>query len=114
MINVLCFVDGVNKPKKHTKCMAKVNTLLKNEGHNVHLGYISLTGLEAQDKRGVNSMSEMVPGKRAWLIVYDDANPCKSYTNEDIRYYKEFVDLFSSRIKRRLYFEEILHELELA
>lgn len=70
MINVLCFVDGVNKPKKHTKCMAKVNTLLKNEGHNVHLGYISLTGLEALDKRGVNSMSEMVPGKRAWLIVY--------------------------------------------
>ena len=60
MINVLCFVDGVNKPKKHTKCMAKVNTLLKNEGHNVHLGYISLTGLEALDKRGVNSMSEMV------------------------------------------------------
>ncbi len=29
MINVLCFVDGVNKPKKHNKCMAKVNTTFK-------------------------------------------------------------------------------------
>ena len=65
MINVLCFVDGVNKPKKHTKCMAKVNTYLKKDGHDVRVGYISLTGLVALDKRGVNSMSEMVPGKRA-------------------------------------------------
>lgn len=111
MINVLCFVDGVNKPKKHTKCMAKVCTYLKNDGHKVRVGYVSLAGLEALDNRGVNSMSEVVPGKRVWLIVYDENRPCKSYTNEDIHYYKEFVDLFSSRLKRRLYYEAMLNEL---
>ena len=56
-------------------------------------------------------MSEAVPGKRVWLIVYDEDRPCKSYTNEDIHYYKEFVDLFSSRLKRRLYYEGMLNEL---
>ena len=43
--------------------------------------------------------------------VYDENRPCKSYTNEDIHYYKEFVDLFSSRLKRRLYYEGMLNEL---
>ena len=52
--------------------MAKVCTYLKNDGHKVRVGYVSLAGLEALDNRGVNSMSEAVPGKRVWLIVYDD------------------------------------------
>lgn len=91
--------------------MAKVRTYLKNDGHKVREGYVSLAGLEALDKRGINSMSEAVPGKRVWLIVYDEDRPCKSYTNEDIHYYKEFVALFSSRLKRRLYYKEILNEL---
>ena len=91
--------------------MAKVCTYLKNDGHKVRVGYVSLAGLEALDNKGVNSMSEAVPGKRVWLIVYDENRPCKSYTNEDIHYYKEFVDLFSSRLKRRLYYEGMLDEL---
>lgn len=91
--------------------MAKVSTYLKNDGHKVRVGYVSLAGLEALDNRGVNSMSEAVPGKRVWLIVFDENRPCKSYTNEDIHYYKEFVDLFSSRLKRRLYYEAMLNEL---
>ena len=49
--------------------MAKVRTYLKNDGHKVREGYVSLAGLEALDKRGINSMSEAVPGKRVWLIV---------------------------------------------
>ena len=61
--------------------MAKVCTYLKNDGHKVRVGYVSLAGLEALDNRGVNSMSEAVPGKRVWLIVYDENRPCKSYTN---------------------------------
>ena len=74
--------------------MAKVCTYLKNDGHKVRVGYVSLAGLEALDNKGVNSMSEAVPGKRVWLIVYDENRPCKSYTNEDIHYYKEFVDCY--------------------
>ncbi|MDU5727979.1 MAG: hypothetical protein E6Z82_10305, partial [Neisseria sp.] len=105
------FLEGAHKPKKHRQCMAKVCTYLKNDGHKVRVGYVSLAGLEALDNRGVNSMSEAVPGKRVWLIVYDENRPCKSYTNEDIHYYKEFVDLFSSRLKRRLYYEAMLNEL---
>lgn len=55
--------------------MAKVCTYLKNDGHKVRVGYVSLAGLEALDNRGVNSMSEAVPGKRVWLIVYDEIVP---------------------------------------
>ena len=55
--------------------MAKVCTYLKNDGHKVRVGYVSLAGLEALDNRGVNSMSEVVPGKRVWLIVYDEIVP---------------------------------------
>ena len=111
IINILCFLEGAHKPNKHRQCMAKVCTYLKNDGHKVRVGYVSLAGLEALDNRGVNTMSEAVPGERVWLIVYDEDRPCKSYTNEDIHYYKEFVDLFSSRLKRRLYYEAMLNEL---
>ena len=38
--------------------MAKVCTYLKNDGHKVRVGYVSLEGLEALDNKGVNSMSE--------------------------------------------------------
>ena len=61
--------------------MAKVCTYLKNDGHKVRVGYVSLAGLEALDNRGVNSMSEAVPGKRVWLIVYDENRPCKCQRN---------------------------------
>ncbi|HBO5467260.1 TPA: hypothetical protein L4553_006605 [Pseudomonas aeruginosa] len=46
-------------------------------------------------------MSEKQEGERVWLIVYDDERPCKSYTNEDVNYYKEFEDYFAPREKRR-------------
>ena len=50
---------------------------------------------------GINTMSEKQEGERVWLIVYDDTHPCKSYTNEDVNYYKDFGDYFAPREKRR-------------
>ena len=54
--------------------MAKVCTYLKNDGHKVRVGYVSLAGLEALDNRGVNSMSEAVPGKSCLLYTSDAAD----------------------------------------
>ena len=91
--------------------MAKVCTYLKNDGHKVRVGYVSLAGLEALDNRGVNTMSEAVPGERVWLIVYDEDRPVNPIRMKIFITTKEFVDLFSSRLKRRLYYEALLNEL---
>lgn len=89
MIQIICYKEGARKPKAHTKPMGIINSLLIKLGYRTSISYATLEDLEKQE------------GERVWLIVYDDERPCKSYTNEDIHYYKEFVDLFASRAKRR-------------
>lgn len=89
MIQIICYKEGVKKPKAHTKPMGVINSILIKLGYRTSISYATLEDLEKQE------------GERVWLIVYDDERPCKSYTNEDIHYYKEFVDLFASRAKRR-------------
>ena len=111
MIQIICYKEGARKPKAHTKPMGIINSLLIKLGYRTSISYATLEDLEKLELMGINTMSEKQEGERVWLIVYDDERPCKSYTNEDIHYYKEFVDLFSSRLKRRLYYEGMLNEL---
>ena len=101
MIQIICYKEGARKPKAHTKPMGIINSLLIKLGYRTSISYATLEDLEKLELMGINTMSEKQEGERVWLIVYDDERPCKSYTNEDIHYYKEFVDLFASRAKRR-------------
>ena len=101
MIKIICYNEGLKKPKSHTKPMGIINSLLIKQGYRTSISYATLEDLEKLELMGINTMSEKQEGGRAWLIVYDADNPCKSYTNEDIHYYKEFEGLFASRAKRR-------------
>lgn len=101
MIQIICYKKGVKKPKAHTKTMGVINSLLINLGYRTSISYATLEELEKLELMGINTMSEKQEGERVWLIVYDDTHPCKSYTNEDVNYYKEFGDYFAPREKRR-------------
>lgn len=89
MIKIICYKEGARKPKAHTKPMGVINSLLVKLGYRTSISYATLEDLEKQE------------GERVWLIVYDDTHPCKSYTNEDVNYYKDFGDYFAPREKRR-------------
>lgn len=89
MIQIICYKEGARKPKAHTKPMGVINSILIKLGYRTSISYATLEDLEKQE------------GERVWLIVYDDTHPCKSYTNEDVNYYKDFGDYFAPREKRR-------------
>ena len=95
MIKIICYKEGARKPKAHTKPMGVINSLLIKLGYRTSISYTTL------ELMGINTMSEKQEGERVWLIVYDDTHPCKSYTNEDVNYYKDFGDYFAPRAKRR-------------